>query len=102
MPCVCSSCRDSKSPYLFSQKRLLQRKQNNKLTIECDNSYADVSVLELLDGLKLEQLPKWAEDSRQESSAEVSTANINEPERIIKIFLASKYFYFERTLLNLI
>ncbi|MGP0591039.1 COR domain-containing protein, partial [Nitrospira sp. T9] len=90
IPCVCSQCVVSALPEMFEQKRLLKRKQDRKLAIECPGSYEDVSVLELLDGLKLEDLPRWADkpSDDQNDTSEVSSPG---PARIktIKIFLAS-------------
>ncbi len=77
VPCVCDSCKASSTPELFEQKRLLKRKRDNKLSVECPASYDDVSVLELLDGLKLDQLPSWSKEKPAGT------------EREIKIFLAS-------------
>ncbi|MBC7775815.1 MAG: hypothetical protein H7246_10315 [Phycisphaerae bacterium] len=50
-------------PEFFEQKRLLQRKRDGKLKVECPGSYEDVEVLELLDGVSLKYLPGWAKDS---------------------------------------
>jgi hypothetical protein len=72
VPCICDKFRQKTMPEQFDEKRLLQRRRDGKPTIECPSSYADVSVLELLDGVKLDQLPKWANT-----------------ERTIRIFLAS-------------
>jgi hypothetical protein len=44
-------------PEFFEQKRLLQRKIDGKMKIECPASYEDVNVLELLDGIRVEKLP---------------------------------------------
>ncbi len=60
VPCFCSNCRLSTSPERYEEGRLQKRKQDGKLTVECQESYEDVSVLELLNGLKLEPLPPWA------------------------------------------
>jgi hypothetical protein len=73
VPCICSKCRLSITPERYEEGRLQKRKQDGKLTVECPDSYEDVSVLEVLDGLKLEALPAWA----------------NPDSRTIKIFLAS-------------
>jgi hypothetical protein len=73
VPCICSKCRLSITPERYEEGRLQKRKQDGKFTAECPVSYEDVSVLELLDGLKLEALPDWA----------------NPDSRTIKIFLAS-------------
>ncbi len=61
VPCLCATCRQTTEPEMFKQSRLVERKHaGKKLTIECHKSGDDVSLLELLDGLKLEQLPNWA------------------------------------------
>jgi hypothetical protein len=73
VPCLCSKCRLSTTPERYEKGRLLKRKQDGKLTVECPESYEDVRVLELLDGLKFEPLPPWATSAP----------------RTIKIFLAS-------------
>jgi internalin A len=57
VPCICSSCCVSSEPEFFDERKLLKRKRANQHTVQCDESFKDVSVLELLDGLKLEDLP---------------------------------------------
>lgn len=90
IPCVCSHCGVSASPEMFEQKRLLKRKQDHKLTIECPGSYKEVSVLELLDGLKLEALPRWAEKTSDDHAAASDTSSPrHDPIKTITIFLAS-------------
>jgi hypothetical protein len=86
VPCNCSRCRKLTEPEFFDQKRLLQRKQDGKFKVECPASYEDVDVLELLDGIRVDQLPGWANDEN------TSKPLFQEPEhkvRTIKIFLAS-------------
>src|SRR5271157_4392872 len=78
IPCNCKLCRAASVPEFFEQKALLRRKQDNRLKVECPRSYEDVGVLELLDGIKLDKLPRWA----NEASAATSP-------RTIRIFLAS-------------
>jgi hypothetical protein len=53
VPCHCSRCCELTEPEFFDQKRLLQRKTDGKLRIECPASYEDVDVLELLDGIRM-------------------------------------------------
>ena len=77
VPCNCSRCRKLTEPEFFDQKRLLQRKIDGKLKVECPASYEDVDVLELLDGIRVDQLPAWAEDEKLKGITD------------IKIFLAS-------------
>ncbi len=86
VPCNCSSCRKLIEPEFFDQKRLLQRKIDGKLKVECPSSYEDVDVLELLDGIRVYQLPGWAKDDNAPNQV------LQEPEgkaRTIKLFLAS-------------
>jgi hypothetical protein len=95
VPCFCSNCRLSTYPESYEEGKPLKRKHDGKLTIECPESYEDVSVLELLDGLKLDILPQWDKpaqkeppgaDDRHSASTEGS---VSPPLRTIKIFLAS-------------
>ncbi len=77
VPCICNKCRASAEPELFEEKRLLQRRHDGKFQIECPTSYEDVSVLELLDGLRLDQIPGWGKAAQPSNF------------KTIKIFLAS-------------
>ncbi len=78
IPCHCSECREASEPEFFAQKRLLKRKQDHRLKVECPASYEDVDVLELLDGTRMNSLPVWAKAMRSQM-----------PERRIKLFIAS-------------
>jgi Leucine-rich repeat (LRR) protein len=93
VPCTCGQCRRSTNPELFEQQHLLQRKRDNRLEIECRKSYEMVPVLELLDGLRLEQLPSWAKDRQTEvllSEPAKADPNVRPAaSREIRIFLAS-------------
>ena len=95
VPCICSKCRRSTTPERYEEGRLLKRKQDGKFTVECQESYDDISVLELLDGLKLEALPPWANPAPKETPAAedrpsaAATASGSQALRTIKIFLAS-------------
>lgn len=60
VPCHCGRCRKRAEPEFFEQKRLLQRRKDGKLMVECPASYKDVDVLELLDGIQVKWLPSWA------------------------------------------
>jgi internalin A len=63
VPCICKTCKRLKEPHMFDQKKLIERKQRGKQTVECENpDYADVNVLELLDGISIDQLPEWARE----------------------------------------
>lgn len=64
VPCICAQCRTLAEPRFFEQKELLRRKEHGKLKVECPGSFADVDVLEMLDGLRLDQPPPWAKQPR--------------------------------------
>ncbi|MGH8533664.1 MAG: COR domain-containing protein, partial [Gammaproteobacteria bacterium] len=78
IPCNCKRCRTVSVPEFFAQKNLLKRKEDNRLKVECPSSYEDVDVLELLDGIRVDKLPGWANEEK------LATAL-----RTIRIFLAS-------------
>ena len=61
IPCNCSHCRTASPLEFFTQESLLRRKENNRLKVECPHSYDDVDVLELLDGIRVDSLPVWAQ-----------------------------------------
>ncbi|MCQ8127747.1 COR domain-containing protein [Methylomonas rivi] len=75
VPCNCNQCREKTKPESFDLKRLLQRKRDYKLKVECPASYEVVDVSELLDGIRSEHLPKWAN----------KTNSMNRP---LKIFIS--------------
>jgi internalin A len=78
IPCNCKLCRTATVPVFFEQKALLRRKEHNFLKVQCDNSFNEVDVLELLDGVKIDRLPGRANE----------TSVVTGP-RTIRIFLAS-------------
>jgi len=51
VPCTCLECKTKSNPYFFEYSSLMNRKEKGKKTIECDNSYKEIDVIELLDGL---------------------------------------------------
>lgn len=66
VPCPCDRCRQSPSPQRYEEGHLRRRKQHGKQTIECPMSFAEVSVLRLLEGLKVEAPPPWAQPAPSE------------------------------------
>jgi Leucine-rich repeat (LRR) protein len=66
VPCICKTCAGLTEPAMFEQKELIERKNRGKRTIECPKppDYADVNVLELLDGISIDQLPEWAREPK--------------------------------------
>jgi internalin A len=95
VPCICSRCRLSIKPERFKQSRLLKRKQHNQTTVQCDESFEHISVLQLLDGLKLEHLPSWAQPMKNHHTGEEAKGFGADEDykslrlKTIKIFLAS-------------
>ena len=96
-PCLCHTCTGLNEPAMFAQKELIDRKHRGKPTIECPKppDYADVSVLELLDGMNLEQWLKRAgkylaqDNGEPATSSEPSAARPATEGKTIRIFLAS-------------
>lgn len=78
IPCNCKVCRIDAEPEFFAQKRLLQRKEDRRLKVECPRSYEEVDVLELLEGIRVDRLPVWASEQQAVTSL-----------RTLQIFLAS-------------
>ncbi|MET0069673.1 MAG: COR domain-containing protein [Candidatus Thiodiazotropha sp.] len=99
VPCICDTCRSSKEPAMYNQKELIDRKSRGKPTIECPKppDYADVGVLELLDGMNLDE---WLKRAHKELLEEVEVlASFDDTDQIdservadsktIRIFIAS-------------
>jgi internalin A len=74
IPCICDKCRGRATPHFYDQKKLRRRVEDRRLTVECPDSYEDVDVVALLDGIRQAVLPEWA---------------VVTPNRVIDIFLAS-------------
>jgi hypothetical protein len=85
IPCNCKVCGAVAVPEFFGERVLTKRKQDNRLKVECPRSYELVDVLELLDGIKLDNLPGWA----KEDGAAAATAARAALPREIRIFLAA-------------
>lgn len=82
IPCNCKSCSFSPVPEFFAYKELLRRKEHNRMSVECPRSFESVDVSELIDGIRLDDLPDWA-TNRKDRLNEISAP------RITRIFLAS-------------
>ncbi len=52
VPCICPECDKSSEPHFYVYADLVRRKQKGKQTVECEKSYDDIFVTELLEGLK--------------------------------------------------
>ena len=91
IPCICSVCNKSISPEFYEYQRLLKRKKDGKLEMECPESYENINVLEMLDGINIakyqinfRKLPR-DRDVISEPVERVSESKTKE----IKLFLAS-------------
>ncbi|QUY40769.1 COR domain-containing protein [Acaryochloris marina] len=99
VPCICETCMNLTEPAMFEQKKLIERKSRGKPSIECPNppDYHDVSVLELLDGMNLEQWLARAKQELPQDNSEIETPEESNQsksadtvkEKTIRIFLAS-------------
>lgn len=49
IPCSCRECKDATTPHFFDYDTLMRRKEKNKLKVECELSFEDVNVLEILE-----------------------------------------------------
>jgi len=85
VPCNCKVCAAEATPWFFSQKDLVRRKEHGRLQVECGRSYEDVDVLELLDGIKMGRAPEWA----KEDTLAGSKPTTGEAPRTLGIFVAS-------------
>ena len=56
IPCNCRECKDALQPHFYTQHNLLQKKGTGKRYVECDNSYEDVEVLQLVDDVLNKEL----------------------------------------------
>ncbi len=56
VPCNCETCITSDNPHFFKYKSLLKRKEKGKTTIECDKSFEDTNIKELLEGIDFSEL----------------------------------------------
>lgn len=51
IPCNCKNCIKLKTPHFYDYTNLMNRKKKGKRTVECDISFEDVPVQEILDGV---------------------------------------------------
>jgi hypothetical protein len=53
IPCTCAECKGSPSPIFYDYQDLITRKERGRKTIECSQSYKEIIVTNLLDGIFL-------------------------------------------------
>lgn len=72
IPCICSECVSNKNPYYFDYESLLKGKEKKIKSFQCANSFDDVNVFHLLEGVlekeiisisSIEQLPSVSTES---------------------------------------
>jgi hypothetical protein len=57
VPCNCDTCKISENPHFYNYSKLLERRESDKKTIECDNKpYLSVEIDDLLHGINLTEL----------------------------------------------
>jgi internalin A len=49
IPCNCTTCKGSQTPFFYDLSRLEERLKNNRREIECDISYQMINVRDLID-----------------------------------------------------
>ena len=76
IPCTCSTCRAAPLPRFFIEKEMRRRIELKRFTVECPQSFADVDVMAMLDGIQVAQLPPWSNEKKP-------------PARTLQIFMAS-------------
>lgn len=80
IPCLCATCRTLTTPHFFNQKNLRKRVEDRRLNVECPESYEEVRVLALLDGISAEALRTSFQPALNSGAT-----------RTIRIFLASSF-----------
>ncbi len=50
-PCNCKTCQALDNPHFYDYKNLMNRKAKGKRTVECDKSFEDISVEQILEGV---------------------------------------------------
>ncbi len=57
VPCNCDTCKISDKPYFYNYSELIERKENDKITIECRKKpYLDANINELIEGVNFTEL----------------------------------------------
>lgn len=86
IPCCCDACLRLPTPEFFLYSRLLQRKRDRKLLVECPSSYENVSVLALLDGVEATSTSAAEQEAIAKQARRMQRAK---NARTISIFIAS-------------
>ncbi len=54
--CICEECRNSITPYYFSLERIEKALRKNKRSIECQKSFEDIEIIDLLDYSQIQNI----------------------------------------------
>lgn len=73
VPCICGECRHSTNPHYFKSSELYLRKNRNKETIECYNSFENIRIEEILS--KTELKSDFSENATKDNSIFISYAH---------------------------
>jgi internalin A len=92
IPCNCEICPTKSDPWFFEQRDLLACKEHNIQKVRCYRSFKEVDVLKLLDGINLDKLPRWANET---PAATPQVRPLAASPREIRIFLASSFEFSE-------
>ncbi|MDP8211604.1 MAG: leucine-rich repeat domain-containing protein [Candidatus Stygibacter australis] len=89
IPCICSQCQGSGDPYYYKYSSLLNRKEKGKQTIECDKSFKDVRVDELLRIIVPvpDIIPEKTKEKREIKIFLASSNELNEERKELKILI---------------
>ena len=84
IPCNCSTCKDSQTPYFYEFKKLRERIANQKQTIECGNPpYLSLSVVSLIDDVLAWRQEHETEQLSSGSIASSSVLSIGSVENLV-------------------
>jgi internalin A len=53
VPCTCHGCKNNPEPHFYKYSDLLRRKEKGVAKVQCEKTYLEVSVIELLEGIGL-------------------------------------------------
>ncbi len=56
VPCICSECKTSKSPFFYKYSNLIKRKEKGKATVECGISYENINITRLLGDIEMKNI----------------------------------------------
>ncbi len=101
VPCICNECKNQKEPHFFEYSELMRRKEKGIREKQCDKSYKDVIVTELLNGVT-DIKTNFLEEEKYSSQLENKVLKLNgkDKKQLEKAIIAAypKYSNLERFL----